>query len=727
MLRALERLGITAEGLRARGWRLRLLNINHWELAIDTIKRNIAFAEMYNATIENVDPSYVLQGQRPHLLIAAAECIMYSPARGNRPIRDQSRTTAAWILNWVDCDPYAIYFENVPEWSTWGELDEQMRPKPEHKGEYYQQFLRALRDRGYDIAEGVVNCADYGDATTRKRLFICGRKKGIGKERVRIPSPTHTKFPQKYPHLQPWVPARAIIDWNLKGEPITHRDRGPHAPPSLRRIRAGYNKQEAILRPVLLELIDRLLPISEAFHAKISARPSEAKLNRKLTKEEKQQNAQVLKCAKAEAKIAIREAFKAPLASFSSSELTQYEREAFAFVLGQQGGATARPISQPLPTIAGGGAIGLATVTDGLIVKANASEKSTFNDATQSLDAPLSTIVTKDCRALAQPALSAAKTLVVNGTVSEKSSRFENSSRSADEPLSTIVGVDRHYLAEPILAVVQHGENDERTPDLNAPLPTVTSKGSTGLASPVIAQLYGSNVACNGGGGVDSVDDPLSTITAGGNHHALAEPLIATVHGLKGNENRCRSTDEPIGTIAAGGNQHALAEPVITSRNNAQKGERRAHTMDEPLPTATGSGAGYLAEPVVAEARVMSNHHGNAGVSINEPLPSATTGTGGGIGVAEPSLTVASDALLDDGPYFMLDGVRVGINILYRMLHSSELARAHSFGDVKFSGAEKDAVKQIGNSIPVETAAAMIGSVILPVLAEFDDLLEMAA
>ena len=388
LLRALARLGLTARELRHRGWRLRLINVNHWEIAIETIKRNIAFAEMYNASIENVNPTFVLRGARPHLLIAAAECIMYSQARGNKPIRDQSRTTAAWILDWVACNPYSLYFENVPEWKTWGALDEQFRPLPEHKGEYYRAFIDAIRQQGYGLAEGIVNCADYGDATTRKRLFILGRKLEAGLPvSVKLPAPTHTKTPEKFSDRKPWIPARAIIDWTKKGEPITHRKRGPHAPPTLRRIRAGYAKQNVVLRPVLLELIDRMIPIAERFHTSLEERASEKGLDRGLTATERRANAVILSNARQQAILDVAASYRTPLAELYSSELTPEQQLAFATVLGQHGGATARAITQPLPAIATGGAIGLSIpATDSLIVKANASKTSAFDDATQSVE-----------------------------------------------------------------------------------------------------------------------------------------------------------------------------------------------------------------------------------------------------------------------------------------------------------------------------------------------------
>jgi DNA (cytosine-5)-methyltransferase 1 len=687
-LLALE-LGITAESLRQRGWRLRLINVNHWELAIETIKANICFAEMFNASVENVDPDFTLGGQRPHLLIAAAECIQYSVARGNKPIRDQSRTTAAWVLDWVKTKPHSIYFENVPLWSTWGPLGDDNRPIKETEGIYYEAFLRDVRNEGYTITQQVVNCAEYGDATTRERLFILGMSEEYHYNGT-LPSPTHTEFPERYPNRKPFVAAREIIDWNRKGEPITHRKRGLHAVPTLRRVRGGYVKQKTILSPVLVTLIDRLIPIATTFHETLLGRFSAKTMERKLTKEETKHNAALVARARAASSAEVEKVYATPLASLRSEDLSPEQNATLAVLLGQHGGAVARTDNQPLPTIAGSGAIGLARVAlaDGMLVRANASETSCFNDAIQSLDKPVGTVVTKDCRA----------------------------------------------LAEPTLAIVQHGENDERHADINRPMHTLTGKGSTiltqpalgnpgalkaELAQPFIAQIYGSNIEA---GGTDSVEDPLSTVVAGGKHHALAEPVIATVYGQRdGKENddgRCETTDKTLGTIVAGGKHHALAEPIISSHHATRHGEDRTRTLDKPLSTIVGGGGGYLALPFIVPNFGERENQLPRVHAIDAPVPTITShGAGAVIDVALPN----------NGPYFLYDGLPVHINILYRMLHSSELAAAHSIGHIRFVGSETAAVKMVGNSIPAKTAAAMIGHVLLPVLAQSTQILELAA
>jgi DNA (cytosine-5)-methyltransferase 1 len=80
------------------------------------------------------------------------------------------------------------------------------------------------------VDDRILNAADYGDATTRVRLFIMGRR---GNRAVNWPLPTHPR--------KDWKAARGIIDWSLKGESIFSRKR-PLAGPTMRRILAGLEK-----------------------------------------------------------------------------------------------------------------------------------------------------------------------------------------------------------------------------------------------------------------------------------------------------------------------------------------------------------------------------------------------------------------------------------------------------------------------------------------------------
>ena len=63
------------------------------------------------------------------------------------------------------------------------------------------------------------------------------------------------------------------------------------------------------------------------------------------------------------------------------------------------------------------------------------------------------------------------------------------------------------------------------------------------------------------------------------------------------------------------------------------------------------------------------------------------------------------------GVFAVLEDGRL-LDVRIRMLKPSELAAAHSFPkDYKLSGSRADQVKQIGNSIPVQTAKAIVKAI----------------
>lgn len=214
---------------RARSLPLDLLAINHWRVAVDTHTRNHPWARHLCADLSTVDPNKAIPGGRLDLLIASPECTHHSNARGGKPCSDQSRASAWHVLHWAErLSPDRILIENVREFEGWGPLRNDGRPDITRKGETFRAFVAALRSLGYSVEWRVLNAADYGDATCRRRLFVQAARSG----KLTWPQPTHAGR---------WRPARDIIDWSLKGESILSRKR-PLAPRTLRRIENGLRK-----------------------------------------------------------------------------------------------------------------------------------------------------------------------------------------------------------------------------------------------------------------------------------------------------------------------------------------------------------------------------------------------------------------------------------------------------------------------------------------------------
>lgn len=253
--------GGTSEGLemaaKRMGKKLNLLAINHWATAIETHTANHPLAIHKCESLDNVNPRKAVPSGKLDILVASPECTHHSNARGGAPISDQSRASAWMVLRWCEAlDIQNVLIENVPEFQTWGPVYEDCtcgagidakkhlkgchfhRPIPKMKGRIYRVFLSSLRALGYQVSARVLVAADYGDPTTRKRLFIMARK---GKKVV-WPEPTHSKHGDNLFGKHPkWRAAREIIDWSVPGQSIYERSK-PLVPKTLRRIAHGLEK-----------------------------------------------------------------------------------------------------------------------------------------------------------------------------------------------------------------------------------------------------------------------------------------------------------------------------------------------------------------------------------------------------------------------------------------------------------------------------------------------------
>lgn len=236
------------------GRRLNLLAINHWPIAVETHSRNHPDARHMCASIEHVDPRVAVPGGRLHLLMAAPECTNHSRARGGRPIHDQSRSTAWSIPKWAqELFIDHILIENVEEFTTWGPLDMKGRPIEAKKGDTFRAFVGVLESMGYRVEWRVLNAADYGDHTTRRRLFIQARRV---RGRIQWPTPTHSREGQHTltGTTDRWRPARDVVDQALPSRSVFGRKK-PLSPKTMDRVWDGMEKFSApALRPFLVIL-----------------------------------------------------------------------------------------------------------------------------------------------------------------------------------------------------------------------------------------------------------------------------------------------------------------------------------------------------------------------------------------------------------------------------------------------------------------------------------------
>lgn len=174
------------------------------------------------------------------VLWASLECTNFSKAKGGQPRDADSRTLAEHLFRYIEaiCPDY-IQIENVEEFMSWGDMDENGKPISMEKGKSYLRWVRNVKKYGFDFDHRILNSADFGAYTTRKRFFGIFARKGFP---IVFPQPTHCKGGHKdmFGQLEKWKPVKDVLDFTDEGTSI-FRDK-PLAEKTLERIYAGLIK-----------------------------------------------------------------------------------------------------------------------------------------------------------------------------------------------------------------------------------------------------------------------------------------------------------------------------------------------------------------------------------------------------------------------------------------------------------------------------------------------------
>lgn len=220
--------------------------VNHDPKAIASHAANHPGALHFTEDIRTLNLTPLIQHikacreQYPQALIvlwASLECTNFSKAKGGKPRDADSRTLAEHLYRYIDAiDPDFIQIENVEEFMSWGPLDENGRPLSMDKGRDYIRFVRNVKKYGYSYDYRILNAADFGALTTRKRYFGMFAKVGLP---IIFPEPTHSRIPTA--NLERWRAVRHALDTDIIGTSIFGRKK-PLAENTLKRIYAGLIK-----------------------------------------------------------------------------------------------------------------------------------------------------------------------------------------------------------------------------------------------------------------------------------------------------------------------------------------------------------------------------------------------------------------------------------------------------------------------------------------------------
>ena len=224
--------------------------VNHDKNAIASHAANHPDAMHFTEDIRTLELSPLLahlqscRKQNPNALVvlwASLECTNFSKAKGGMPRDADSRTLAEHLFRYIEAiKPDYIQIENVEEFMSWGDVDENGKPVSMDKGKSYTRWVRNVKKYGYNFDFRILNAADYGAYTSRKRFFGIFAKKGLP---ITFPEATHSKEGSisLFGSLEKWRPVRECLDFDDEGDSIFGRKK-PLVEATLERIYAGLIK-----------------------------------------------------------------------------------------------------------------------------------------------------------------------------------------------------------------------------------------------------------------------------------------------------------------------------------------------------------------------------------------------------------------------------------------------------------------------------------------------------
>ena len=175
------------------------------------------------------------------VLWASIECTNFSKAKGGMPRDADSRTLAEHLFRYIEAiAPDYIQIENVEEFMSWGDMDENGHPISKDKGRSYMRWVQNVKRYGYDYQYRILNAADYGAYTSRRRFFGQFAKDGLP---IAFPVATHSKNGERglFGSFKKWKPVKEVLDFEDEGESIFGRKK-PLVEKTLERIYAGLVK-----------------------------------------------------------------------------------------------------------------------------------------------------------------------------------------------------------------------------------------------------------------------------------------------------------------------------------------------------------------------------------------------------------------------------------------------------------------------------------------------------
>ncbi|MCM7746125.1 DNA cytosine methyltransferase [Enterobacter hormaechei] len=617
--------------------------INHDPNAVAMHTTNHPDTLHYCESVFDVNPQLATAGRPVGLAWFSPDCRHFSKAKGSKPVEKEIRGLAWIVIRWaLAVRPRVMMLENVEEFKTWGPLivsaDGGQRPDPERAGETFEAFCGMLSGGIPAGHPALVECCEFlgiaADGMQAQQLVA-----GLG-------------YAVDYRELRacdfgaPTIRKRFFMVMRCDGMPVTWPE-VTHADPKSPAVHAGK------LAPwrTAAECIDWSIAAPSIFGR------------------------------------------KKPLAE---NTLKRIARGIQRFVLGN-----------PTP----------------FIVKCNHTSTRSGYDCFrgQSLNEPLQTITKKHGYAIAVPHLTKFRTGATGQEVTEPVPTITAGTSKRPGGNGHALGMVEAALT-PFLAGNGGSEYQAKQRPLEKPAHTILKQSRACVVAPLIARQFGASTG-------HRADEPSATITAGGGGKSqLVMPtLIQMGYGERaGQEPRVLQLDNPLGTVTAGGNKFATVSTFLAKHYGGNY-QGAGVGKDEPMHSVTTVDHHAAVTSHLVKLRGTCRD----GQRTDQPIPTITAG-GTHVGEVKTMLAVdgydeqrAQQALEflreycgpDSTGLVTLDGVVYRIvDIGMRMLQPHELYRAQGFPewyiiDQDFRGVKYAKDKQVarcGNAVPPPFAEALV-------------------
>ncbi|HAI50283.1 DNA cytosine methyltransferase [Atlantibacter hermannii] len=510
--------------------------INHDENAVAMHTTNHPDTLHYCESVFDVNPMAATAGRPVGLAWFSPDCRHFSKAKGSKPVEKEIRGLAWIVIRWaLAVRPRVMMLENVEEFKTWGPLlAAEMRPDPTRAGETFEAFCGMLSCGVPAGHPALAECCEFlGIAADDEQAqqLVDGLGYAVDHRELRACD-----------YGAPTIRKRFFMVMRCDGVPVTWPE-PTHGDPKSPAVQNGKLKAWR----TAAECIDWSIPAQSIFDRKKPLAENTLKRIARGIQRFVIDSASpfIVKCNHTSPKTSY-DCFRGQALAEPLQTITKTHGYAVAVphLTKFRTGATGQDVTEPVPTVTagtskrpGGNGHALGVVEAALSPFFIGAGGPKYSAKPRSPEQPFNTVCNTNHSCVIAPVIARQ----FGASVGHR----------ADEPSATVTagGGGKSQLITPTLIQMGYGERPGQEPrvlQLDNPLGTVTAGGNKfATVSAFLAKHYGGNYS---GPGV-SLDEPAHSVTTVDHHAVVASHLVK----LRGTCRDGQRTDEPMPTITAGG------------------------------------------------------------------------------------------------------------------------------------------------------------------------------